>query len=54
MSIQERLRMCQLIDQMENKKELCKRLGLENESTFHGKPIDEYIGNKRNGEKTND
>ncbi|MCH5256169.1 MAG: hypothetical protein J1D87_02705 [Lachnospiraceae bacterium] len=53
MSVQERLRMCQLIDQMESKEELCKRLGLENKSTFHGYPIDEYLGNKRVNEKSN-
>lgn len=54
MRIQERVRMCQLIDQMASKKELCKRLGLENKSTFHGNPIDEYLGNKRDNEKLND
>ena len=47
MSIQERVRMCQLIDQMERKKEFSERLGLENKSTFHGEPIDKNIGNKR-------
>ncbi|MCH5253964.1 MAG: hypothetical protein J1F41_03495 [Lachnospiraceae bacterium] len=54
MSIQERVRMCQLINQMESKKELCKRLGLVNKSTFHGNPIDECFGNKRDNKKLND
>lgn len=49
MSIQERIRMCQLIEQMEKRKELSKRLGLENESKFHGKSINEC--NKRNDEQ---
>ena len=47
MSIKERVRMCQIIEQMEIKKEFSKRLGLENKSTFHGKPIDENSDNKR-------
>ena len=54
MSIQERVRMCRLIERMESKKELCKRLGLENKSTFHGNPLDEYLGNKKDKEKLND
>ena len=54
MSIQDRVRMCRLIDQMESRQELCKRLGLENKSTFHGNPIDEYPDNKRDHEKLND
>lgn len=52
MHIQERLKICQLIDQMENKKELCKRLGLENKSTFHGNLIEENLDKKCN-EKLN-
>lgn len=41
MSVQERVRMCQLINQMESKGTFCKRLGLENRSTFHGNPVNE-------------
>lgn len=47
MDIQERVRISRLIGQMERKKELCIRLGLENKSTFYGNPIDEYIGDKK-------
>lgn len=42
MSAQERIRLCRIINQMENKKAFCKRLGLENQSTFHGNPVRNY------------
>ncbi len=45
MSVQERVRMCRLIDQMERQKEYSKRLGLENRSTFHGTRIYDTSGN---------
>ena len=40
MSVQERIRMCRIIDQMQTNPETCKRLGLENKSTFHGNEVD--------------
>ncbi|MGN0140716.1 MAG: hypothetical protein ACI4AD_00700 [Roseburia sp.] len=47
MSVQERMRMCRLIDQMESRPAFCKRLGLENRSTFHGSLVDENYGKGR-------
>ena len=34
MSIQERMRMCRLIEQMEHQKEYSKKIGLKKRSTF--------------------
>lgn len=51
MSVQERIRMCRIINQMEDLPELSKRLGLENKSTLHGKYIDEKQERKRGNEK---
>ena len=45
MNVQERVSMCLIIEQMKNKPELSKRLGLENKSTFRNK----YIDNVRKG-----
>ena len=39
MSVQERLRMCQIVEKMENQKEYSKRLGLENHSKYRGNKI---------------
>lgn len=39
MSVQERMRMCKLVEKMENQRAFSKRLCLENNSSFHGKPI---------------
>lgn len=47
MSVQERMKMCRLIEQMESKPVLSKRLGLENKSTFHGSYVDEKFEKKR-------
>ena len=46
MSVQERVKMCRIIAQMENKPALSKRLGLENKSTFHGSYVDERFEKK--------
>lgn len=51
MSVEERVRMCHLVNLMESKKVLSKRLGLENKSTFHGNPIDENLKKERGNEK---
>ena len=47
MSLQERVRMCRLIEQMDEKRALSKRLGLENKSTFHGNLLYEDFGKER-------
>ena len=47
MSVQERVRMCRLIEQMDEKRVLSKRLGLENKSTFHGNLLYEDFGKER-------
>lgn len=39
MSIEERVKRCRLIEQMDSDPALSERLGLENKSTFHGKVI---------------
>lgn len=39
MSIEERVKRCCLIEQMDRDPALSERLGLENKSTFHGKVI---------------
>mgnify|MGYP000444581400 FL=1 len=39
MSIEERVKRCRLIEQMDSTPTLSERLGLENKSTFHGKVI---------------
>ena len=41
MGVQDRVRMCRMIDQMENRPVLSKRLGLENKSTFRGCYVNE-------------
>lgn len=46
MSVQERVKMCQLVDQMGKNSELSKRLGLENRSTFHGSYMYEDLRRK--------
>lgn len=51
MSVQERVRMCHLVDLMESKGALSKRLGLENKSTFHGSPVDKNLRRERGNEK---
>ena len=51
MSIQERMRMCRLIEQMEKQKECSKKLGLENRSTFCGVRIDDTYGNMEDRKK---
>lgn len=40
MSVQERMRMCQIIEKIEEQKEYSKRLGLENRSSFRGSQIE--------------
>ncbi len=39
MPVEQRIRMCLLIDKMETQKDYSKKLGLENFTTFHGKKI---------------
>lgn len=39
MSIEERVKRCRLIEQMDSDPALSERLGLENKSTFHGMMI---------------
>ena len=51
MSIQERMRMCRLIEQMEQQKEYIKKLDLENQSTFYGVRIDDKYGNMEDRKK---
>lgn len=56
MMVQERLRLCQIIYQMECNPQLGKRLGLENKSTFHGYYVKEIrplgsLGTVTNGSK---
>lgn len=51
MSVQDRMRMCQLIDRMEIHMEYCKRLGLENISSFHGCKVENVIEKKRGSEQ---
>lgn len=47
MSVKERMKMCQLIEKMENQREYCKRLGLENKSSLHGCLVEDIIEKKR-------
>ena len=47
MGVQERIKMCQIIDQMEIRPALTKRLGLENKTTFHGSYVAEKYEKKR-------
>lgn len=50
MNVQERIRVCRIICEMEMRPELSKRLGLENRSTFYGQLIEQkYV--KRGNEK---
>lgn len=51
MNIQERMRMCNLIDQMENKKTFSDRLGLDNKSTLHGYLINNTLEKKKGKDK---
>lgn len=39
MLVEQRIRMCLLIDKMEIRKDYSKKLGLENVTKFHGKKI---------------
>lgn len=39
MSVEQRIRLCLLIDKMDDQKEYSKKLGLENRSKFHGERI---------------
>ena len=41
MTIEERIRTCMLIEKMFEQKEYSERLGLDNQSRFHGKKIKE-------------
>lgn len=47
MNVQERIRMCRLVEKMENQREFSKRLCLENISSFHGKPIQKMIEERK-------
>ena len=51
MMVQQRLRMCRIIDKMEENPQLGKRLGLENKSTFHGSHVKDI---RPSGTGTND
>lgn len=42
MNVQERIRVCRLLEKMELQEECCIRLKLENHTTFHGKNVKEY------------
>ncbi|MBQ8184670.1 MAG: hypothetical protein IJ036_02665 [Lachnospiraceae bacterium] len=44
MSAAQRVRVCCLLQKMENDREYARRLGLENASTFHGKKALNTIG----------
>ena len=44
MSVQERIRMCQIIEKMEVHEDYSKRLGLENKSSYHGSPVEKRKG----------
>ena len=46
MHVVERMRMCRIIEKMEEQKEYSKRLGLENNSYYKGAPI---INQKKRG-----
>ena len=41
MTTEQRIRMCLLLEKMDEQKEYSERLGLENRSRFHGKTIEE-------------
>ena len=47
MGVQDRVRMCRIIDQMENRPALSKRLGLENKSILRGCYVNEKFEKKR-------
>ena len=47
MGVQDRVKMCRIIDQMENRPTLSKKLGLENKSTFRGCYVHEKPEKKR-------
>lgn len=47
MNVQQRMKMCRLLEQMEERPELSKRLGLENKSTFRGNVIENKFEKKR-------
>ena len=51
MSIQERMRMCRLTEQMEHQKEYSKKIGLENRSTFCEVRMNDTYGNMEDMEK---
>ena len=46
MRLEERIRLCRLLDKIEEQKEYSQKLGLENASTFHKKQINHNINNK--------
>ena len=41
MTTEQRIRMCLLLEKMDEQKEYSERLGIENRSRFHGKTIEE-------------
>ena len=43
MCVKERIKLCRLLDKMEEQKEYSQKLGLENASTFHKKQINHTI-----------
>lgn len=40
MSVKERMMICKVVEQMEKNKIYSKQLGLENRSTFRGRPVE--------------
>ncbi len=47
MSVQERMRLCRIIEKLEEQREYGKRLGLENKSSYRGIQV-EQIEKERN------
>ena len=39
MSVRERMMICRVVEQIERNKNLSRKLGVENASTFRGKPV---------------
>ncbi|MCR5469128.1 MAG: hypothetical protein K6F37_09220 [Lachnospiraceae bacterium] len=46
MSIERRLFLCRLINEMELNEACCRKIGIINKSTFRGKAVDEVNGGK--------
>lgn len=44
MGVRERVRLCMILEKMEQHKEFSRKLEIENKSSFHGEPVDKERG----------